>query len=102
MLRTSIKKSSKCIETSANKNKHDGLRKIDIIETAKENKEEDDNNDRFNVCANDIVVEEKNEDEMETKNRKVKMIKEKGIKMNDKEIKIRKRAKRKTAVQQKK
>ena len=84
------KKSKKGIETSAIRSEHNGLSEIDIIETSKENKEIQNKKNRFNVFADDTVVEEKNEDEIE-KNGKVKMKKERLIKMNDKEIKIRKR-----------
>ena len=59
---THYKKSNKGIETSTNRNKNNKLRDIDIAENAKENPEEHNNNNEFNVFADDAVLEEKNED----------------------------------------
>ena len=47
-------------------------------------KEEHNDNYRLDVLADDTAAEEKSKCEMETKNGKLKMTKEKGIKMNDK------------------
>ena len=79
------KNSNKGIEASTSGNKHNGLSEIEMSKTANESDEEhNNNNNRLNMIADDAVVEEKSEDEIEEKYRKVKMTKEKGIKMRDK------------------
>ena len=55
-------------------NKCNKLRDIEIAESAKQNKEHD-NNTRFNVFADYVAVEEKNEDEVENIYIKMKMTK---------------------------
>ena len=59
------KKSSTGVETSTSRNKHNKLRDLGIAQTAKENKEYYDNNNRFNVFVDDVAVEKKNKDEMQ-------------------------------------
>ena len=72
-------KSNKGIETRKNRNKQNGLGEIGIIKIAKENKEENQNNNRFNVFADDTLLEEKIEDKMEIKMEKWKWKNNKGL-----------------------
>ena len=65
------------------------------MQNTKNKVEHNKNNNRFNLLADNSVIEEKNEDEVETNNDVFKIKKGQGIKTNDKDIKITKKHKKK-------